>query len=289
MEHKKPNIVCWRITSYCNRHCPFCFRPNSKNLDTKNIFKIIDRLKESGITGMGITGGEPLSRPDISEIFKYLNNKGIKICLATNTDYYSKHHQVINDCVSTIGIPIEGSTKEVHDKVRGNGNFNNVIDTIKDIYKNSKIKMYFSTVLTQDNVDDLNNIESLLANYKNRIAYWKVYEVINYFKAPFQSLNQMKDTSESDKELKNVGEKIGLDKFFYSSSIDRSGASFLINPDGNAIVPIETNRKTQDVILGNILNNDIINIYKKWGEHIDFEKYQCHQCALKSDCNLNIS
>lgn len=237
---------------------------------------------------MGITGGEPLSRPDISEIFKYLNDKKIKICLATNTDLYGRHRQAINDSISTIGIPIEGSTKEMHDRVRGDGNFDHVIEAVNDIYKESKIKMYFSTVLTQDNVNDLANIENLLAEFKDRIAYWKVYEIINYFEAPFQSLDQINGVPEFNKELKKVGEKIGRDKFFYSSSTDRSGASFLINPDGNAIAPVKTNGKTQDIILGNVLNDDLMDIYKRWGEHIDFEKYQCHQCALKSSCNLKI-
>ena len=142
MKNHYPEIVCWRITSKCNRNCPFCFRPDRQDLPTEKIYKIIDNLAVHGVKGIGITGGEPLLRKDIVKIFKYIWGKGIKICLATNTDLYSKYQKSINKYVETIGIPIEGSTKEIHDSLRGVGNYHNVVGAINNIYK-SRPRMYF--------------------------------------------------------------------------------------------------------------------------------------------------
>src|SRR3989344_1852297 len=158
MKNNYPEIVCWRITSKCNRSCPFCFRPESQDLQTKEIYKIIDGLAASGVKGIGITGGEPLLRKDIIKIFKHIHGRNISICLATNTDFYPKYQKPINKYVSAIGIPLEGSTKEIHESLRGKGSFLNTINAINKIYHHSKIQMYFSTVLTEKNIGDLANM-----------------------------------------------------------------------------------------------------------------------------------
>jgi len=287
MKNDYPKIVCWRITSKCNRNCPFCFRPNCKDLSTKEIYKIIDNLALHGVKGIGITGGEPLLREDIVKILKYIWEKDIKICLATNMDLYSKYQKSINKYVTTIGVPIEGSIKEIHDSLRGAGNFHNVIDAIDKIYKKSKLVMYFSTVLTKNNIGDLVNIEKLLVKYQNRIAYWKIYNIINY---PDRSFQSMKSNRISNTRIKKViselGKKIRKNKILYLSPKDRSEASLLINPDGEAIVPVNKKTKTKDFVLGNLLKDKADEVFNNWSRATDYNKYVCHKCALKCIKNL---
>ena len=282
MKNNYPKIVCWRITSRCNRNCPFCFRPKKQDLKTKQIYKIIDNLATSGVKGIGITGGEPLFRKDIAKILKHIWEKGIKICLATNTDFYSKYQRFINKYVSAVGIPIEGSTKEIHDSLRGKNNFHNITSAIDKIYNNSKAKIYFSTVLTKNNVEDLANIENLLAKYRDRIAYWKIYEIIDYFRRPFQSLkNQNIGGIKIKKAINVLGGKLGKNKIIYLSANERSGACFLINPNGEVIVPVHNKNQTKDIALGNLLKDKVNEIFKNWNKIVDYNKYACHKCVLK--------
>jgi MoaA/NifB/PqqE/SkfB family radical SAM enzyme len=239
-------------------------------------------LAKAGITGIGITGGEPLLRKDFAKILKYINKKNIKVCLATNLDFYSKHQKIINKYVSTIGVPIEGSTKEIHDSVRGSGNFNNVISAINNIYKNTELQMNFSTVLAGNNTEDLVNIENLLVRYGDRISYWKIYDIINYSDRQFQSIRSNKLSKVKLKEIINgLGDRLGKDKVFYLSPDNRSEASLLINPNGEAVIPINKKAKTKDFILGNFLEDSASDIFKKWNKVTDYNKYACHKCALK--------
>ena len=282
MKNNYPAIVCWRITSKCNRSCPFCFRPNRQDLSTKEIYKIIDNLVKYGVKGIGITGGEPLLRKDIVKILKYIWEKDIKICLTTNMDLYSKYQKFINKYVVTIGVPVEGSTKEIHDSLRGPGNFHNVIDAINKIYKNSKLQMYFSTVLTKNNIGDLVNIENLLAKYQDKIAYWKIYNIIDY---PDRSFQSMKSNRISNTKIKKIisklGKKLGKNKILYLSPNDRSEASLLINPDGEATCPVNKKTKTKDFVLGNLLKDKADEIFNNWSRIVDYNKYVCHKCAWK--------
>ncbi len=282
MKNNYPAIVCWRITSKCNRGCPFCFRPESQDLKTKEVYKIIDNLAASGVRGIGITGGEPLLRKDIVKIFKYIHDKNISICLATNADLYCKYQKSINKYVSTIGIPLEGSTKEIHELLRGKDSFRHTINAIRKIYEDTKIPMYFSTVITENNIKDLGNVENLLAKYWDRIIYWKIYEIINYPNGPFQSKKgPVISGTRVRRAISGLGKKLGKDKVLYSSSEDRSGASFIINPNGEVIVPIDNKTKTKDVILGNLLKGKSGEIFANWGKVVNRQKYLCHKCALK--------
>lgn len=282
MKNNYPAIVCWRITSECNRGCSFCFRPESHDLKTKEVYEIIDNLAASGVKGIGITGGEPLLRKDIAKILKYIHSKTIGICLATNTDLYSKYQKSINQYVSTIGIPLEGSTKEIHESLRGKDSFRNTTNAISKIYKNTKLQMYFSTVLTEKNIEDLVNIENLLAQYQDKVLYWKIYEIIDYPGRPFQSIkHSMLTRVRVKKAIGGLGKKLGKSKILYLSSEDRSEASFIINPNGDVIVPIDNEKKTNDIILGNLLKDKSDEIFVKWSEIIDYQKYLCHKCALK--------
>lgn len=282
MRNNYPTIVCWRITSKCNRNCPFCFRPDRQNLSTKEIYKIIDNLVKYGVKGIGITGGEPLLRKDIVNILKYIWKEDIKICLATNMDLYSKYQKSINKYVTTIGIPVEGSTKEIHDFLRGAGNFHNVIDAIDKIYKRGKLGMYFSTVLTKNNIGDLINIENLLAKYQDRIAYWKIYNIIDYSDRSFQSMKSNRiSNARIKKVISKLGKKLEENKILYLSPNDRSEGSLLINPDGEAIVPVNKKTKTKDFVLGNLLEEKANEIFNNWSKVIDYNKYVCHKCALR--------
>lgn len=286
MKKNHPEIICWRITSKCNRNCPFCFRPDCQDLTTKEIYKIIDNLAKHGVKGIGITGGEPLLRKDIIKILKYIWEKNIKICLATNTDLYSKYQKFINKYVTTIGFPIEGATKEIHESLRGENNFRNIINAINKIYEKSKIQMYFSTVITKDNIEDLANIENLLAKYRDRIVYWKIYDIIDYSDRVFQSMkNQRISKTRIKKVIDNLGKKLGKNKILYLSPDDRSEASLIINPNGEAVVPINKKTKTRDFVLGNLLKDGADEVFDNWSNTVDYNKYICHKCALR--CTKN--
>jgi len=283
MRQNYPQIICWRITSKCNRKCSFCFRPESTDLDTKSVFKIIDKLVKGGVKGIGITGGEPLLRKDILRILEYIHSKNLKICLATNADFYNKYHKQINEYVDAIGIPIEGPTEKIHDAIRGIDNFKNVINVLKTAYRNNK-KIYISTVVTQKNILDIANIENLLIKYRNRIIYWKLYEFIKYHNKPFQTIKHTISSKLIRRTIKNIGKKLGRNKTFYLTPKDRSEASLIINPNGDAIVPKRRKDKTYDVVLGNVLFDDTKKIFEKWNNLIDYNKYKCHNCALKDGC-----
>ena len=79
----------WAITGRCNMKCKHCFlsAPDAKfgELSHDECMKLIDEMAEAGISRIGLTGGEPLLRPDFFEIVDALTARNISIVgIATN-------------------------------------------------------------------------------------------------------------------------------------------------------------------------------------------------------------
>jgi radical SAM protein with 4Fe4S-binding SPASM domain len=63
------------LTNQCNARCPYCYiadHTNTNELSTQQILYIIDKLDDSGVLFVNITGGDPFLRGDICEVLEYL-------------------------------------------------------------------------------------------------------------------------------------------------------------------------------------------------------------------------
>ena len=79
----------WAITGRCNMKCKHCFlsAPDAKfgEMSYEDCMKLIDQMAECGISRIGLTGGEPLLRPDFFKIVDALTAKDIQVVgIATN-------------------------------------------------------------------------------------------------------------------------------------------------------------------------------------------------------------
>ncbi|MGC9122645.1 MAG: radical SAM protein [Thermoplasmata archaeon] len=85
-DFERPVYGSYKVTHSCNLKCPFCNVWNNpvKMLNTKEAFKIIDRLAESTITVLSLEGGEPLLRKDILDIVKYAHDRSFYLFMTTN-------------------------------------------------------------------------------------------------------------------------------------------------------------------------------------------------------------
>src|SRR3989338_2550985 len=83
-----PLRMMFELTYRCNFKCGHCYVPPSYRrkgeLKTKEVFSILDELKEVGCFYLGFTGGEPFIRKDIIDILWYAKRKGFEVIIYTN-------------------------------------------------------------------------------------------------------------------------------------------------------------------------------------------------------------
>lgn len=82
----KPIAAHLFVTEKCNLSCRYCTESNNKipHPDLETVKCWIDKLHELGVIRIGIQGGEPLLHPDIIDIIRYIDQKGMGSSMSTN-------------------------------------------------------------------------------------------------------------------------------------------------------------------------------------------------------------
>jgi len=103
------------FTPGCDLRCPFCHNAslvNDANADVYDPEKVLAFLKErkGRLTGLAITGGEPLLQNDIEGFLKEVKNIGYDIKLDTNGTYPKKLASILSEgLVDYVAMDVKSS------------------------------------------------------------------------------------------------------------------------------------------------------------------------------------
>lgn len=132
----------------CNLRCTFCWwwgekgiaykmlKENnslfSRELTKEEIFNVVDQLAEKHMCSIYLSGGEPFLRNDAVDIIEYINNKGMSVATNNNGTMLTeeKMERLVKLKMFTINFSVDGP-KDVHDKIRGQGNFEKTTKNIQ--------------------------------------------------------------------------------------------------------------------------------------------------------------
>ena len=155
-----PISVNLSVTDRCNFKCSHCKIPQrqSKELTIEEIFKLVDALDKAGTMKISLCGGEPLMRQDIAEIVNYIKSKKIMVDIVSNGALVRQKINEIKN-LDFLLLSYDGSP-QAQKNVRGEKAYNVVIDAI-DAAKSNNIKVITVTVLTKDNIHEVDAILKL--------------------------------------------------------------------------------------------------------------------------------
>ncbi|MEA1867154.1 MAG: PqqD family peptide modification chaperone [Thermodesulfobacteriota bacterium] len=161
------NLIFFHLTSRCNLSCPHCYTSRSqddvnKDLPGSLVFRMIDELANRGGNSITLSGGEPLLHPEIRNILKYAGSK-VEIRLLTNGTLINRAWaDFLADMNVFIQISIDGSTKKIHDSIRGRGSFEKSLKSLEYLQEAGlRERINFSTTVMNQNFHDLPGIISL--------------------------------------------------------------------------------------------------------------------------------
>jgi len=123
------NQLYFYLTEGCNLACRHCWiAPKFQTEDRSypvlpvDLFKsIVEQGKPLGLSGVKLTGGEPLMHPQISDILEYVKSEDINLTLETNGVLCtSEIAQRIAECNNPfVSVSLDGADAETHEWVRG--------------------------------------------------------------------------------------------------------------------------------------------------------------------------
>lgn len=161
------DLVYLEVTRACNLRCIHCYNEaglkREKEMKTDEILGIIKALSEIGVIDVVITGGEPFMRKDIFEIIRAIRSKDMRFSVFTNGVMLDKAFVgMLADCGPRfVAVSLDGAVKPTHEKIRGEGTFENTVNAIKLLIA-AGIKVRVNHTLTAESVPELKNFMGLM-------------------------------------------------------------------------------------------------------------------------------
>lgn len=117
-------VVIWNLIRRCNLTCKHCYALSADHdypneLNTQEVFTVMDDLKAFRVPVLILSGGEPLMRPDLFEIAARAKAMGFYVGLSTNGTLIDgpMADRVAQAGFNYVGISLDG-LKPTHDKFR---------------------------------------------------------------------------------------------------------------------------------------------------------------------------
>lgn len=164
---KKP-VVIWNVTPACNLTCKHCYAAcltaqADDQMSTTEAKAFIDDLAAFGSPVLLFSGGEPLLRPDLTELAAYAVEKGMRAVVSTNGTLLTpgKAAELKDIGLSYVGISIDG-TEAHHNAFRGNPDaFAQALDGVRACHA-AGIKVGLRHTITRDTYRDVDDLFDLL-------------------------------------------------------------------------------------------------------------------------------
>jgi radical SAM protein with 4Fe4S-binding SPASM domain len=134
-----PPVLMIEPTNICNLKCPLCPSGNGTlkrekgYLDFAVFKKIIDEVKDKTMMLILWNQGEPFLNKQFLKMVKYASDRGLFVLVSTNGNYIPDAEAIVNSGLDSLIISLDGTTQEVYNKYRVNGNLKNVLDNAHKI------------------------------------------------------------------------------------------------------------------------------------------------------------
>ncbi len=159
-----PRRIYFQITRNCNLNCDYCFikaKHDNNHLDKDVIFKIAEYLGKRGLMEVRLTGGEPTTHPYFKGIFEKFRKENIYVSVATNCVWNKSMLDYLSGLDGLWIIASIDGSRNVHNKFRNNS-YDTVIRNLTKLRsRNTRLRLRLNTVLTKENVDDLEHLSLL--------------------------------------------------------------------------------------------------------------------------------
>ncbi len=172
LSEAKPLFAWFSLTDACNLNCKYCFIDathctlDSKcnvndQLNTKDVYSIIDNIYEAGTEMVMFAGGEPTLREDLIDIVKY---SASRMNVAMNTNGYLLDEKLCLNLakagLSQVKVSVDGLEGN-HDWNRGSGSYRESMKAISNFNRAGVAKIMLIMTLSKCNYDELDEMVAL--------------------------------------------------------------------------------------------------------------------------------
>ncbi len=184
---ERPLLVFWEMTKACPLACAHC-RAHAQHtslpgeMSHEESKRFLRDLKGFGSPSpiLVLTGGDPLSRPDLIPLLEQAHEQGTKVALAPAVS--SALGGPILDTIHALGvnaisISLDGATAQTHEGIRQvPGHFQRTLDALAELVQKGFMVQVNTTVMRR-NAEELADIAVLLK--KLGVHVWEVFFLVH--------------------------------------------------------------------------------------------------------------
>ncbi len=274
-----PVSIAIEPTNICNLRCPLCatgagtlkrLKGSMKLIDFE---KIIDMLPAS-VTDLYLWGqGEPFMAPDFLNMIQYASRHGFRTFVSTNGHFLDDVHGIVNSGLYSLIISLDGVDKETYEFYRVRGDFERVVNGIKNVSETIKNNsrgpiITLQYIITQKNAADMKKFISFADEVGADRVVFKTVQAVSIKSGELYLPDNMKLT----RYRKNDKGMIETDRnWFLKNRCLRLYYSLQIDWQGN-ILPCCFDKDSK-YIMGNVYEDSFSNIWNS-------EKYRSFRNML---------
>ena len=156
------------LTRRCNNDCKHCYinlpagdvATHNRELSIEEIDSIASQAVEMGALYCLVTGGEPLLRPDFSEIYLLLKNKGLLLTVFTNACLVTEEHIQLFQKYPPheLEVSVYGATQETYERItRKTGSYRAFLRGLNMLIDGG-IKVQLKAMIIRSNIQEFSEI-----------------------------------------------------------------------------------------------------------------------------------
>lgn len=170
-----PRWLLAELTYACPLQCPYCANPidyakHDSEISTEDWKRVLTEARKMGAVQLGLSGGEPLVRKDLTEIVKHARDLGYYSNLITSGYGLTEEKivQLKEAGLDHIQVSIQASSQELNDHIAGTTSFEHK-KQVAHLVKKHGYPMVLCVVIHRENIHQMADIlamaEALGADY----------------------------------------------------------------------------------------------------------------------------
>ena len=154
-----PLAVHLEVSAACNLACKHCFAGTLPRreppLNLSELDRLFQELAGLGCFRLGITGGEPLMRPDLLELLDTASARGLQPSLTTNALLLTEEmaRQLGQRQLVWLNVSLDGATPGSNDPIRGKGSWKRVREKLELLRRHARFSLAFT--ITSSNAHEV--------------------------------------------------------------------------------------------------------------------------------------
>lgn len=174
----KPSRIILNFSHKCLLNCDWCYVPfGGSDAQSDVVASVVDRVAQLGFTSITFGGGDPFQYTFIEFILRRAKMSGLYVHVDTHGKALrqsEKNLTLLIETVDLLGLPLDGSTSEMHDRMRSTSGHFEIIRCCLNWLKPYRERLKINTLVSARNIEDLPMLANLVASVAP--IRWSIYQ-----------------------------------------------------------------------------------------------------------------